>query len=132
VDVPDDLGQAHIDVAKIRDSLNHLLLNAIKFTPDGGRIDVAARRANDGFDITVADSGVGIDESHLRQLFQPFFTGFDVSHHSSGHFEYGTQGIGLGLSVVKAFVEMHGGSVDAKSQLGKGSTFTIHLPETRT
>ena len=78
--------------------------------------------------ISVTDTGVGIDASAQKQLFEPFFTGYDVSHHSSGHYEYGRKGIGLGLSVVKAFVEMHGGAIDVSSEVGKGTSFTIWLP----
>ena len=127
--IPGDLGTMSIDVMKVRDSLNHLLLNAIKFTPDGGEITMAARPiAGDGVEIRVSDTGVGIDEQTLVQVFQPFFTGFDVAHHSSGHFEYGKKGLGLGLSVVKAFVEMHGGTVNVESEVGRGTTFTIALP----
>jgi signal transduction histidine kinase len=53
-----------------------------------------------------------------------------VSHHSSGHFEYNKRGIGLGLSIVKAFVEQHGGSVRVDTEVGRGSTFTVRLPAT--
>ena len=130
-DVPDDLGMMQVDADKIRDSINHLLLNAIKFTPDSGKITLAARRVDGGITITVTDTGSGIDADCLPKLFQPFFTGFDVSKHSSGHYEYGRRGLGLGLSVVKAFVELHGGHVNVTSEAGKGSTFTITLPNSQ-
>jgi len=129
LDVAADLGCVDGDAGKIRDSLDNLLLNAIKFTPDGGKIAIAARRvAGPAVEICVSDSGVGIDPIARPHLFEAFFTGFDVSRHSSGHFEFGRQGLGLGLSLVKAFVEMHGGSVGVASEPGKGSTFTITLP----
>jgi signal transduction histidine kinase len=76
----------------------------------------------------VTDSGVGIDAASLPRIFDPFFTRFDVSRHSSGDFEFNRRGLGLGLSMVKLFVEMHGGRLDVHSQLGQGSTFTIVLP----
>ncbi len=124
-----DLGTVNIEAAKIRDSVEHLLLNAIKFTPDQGTICLSARRKPNGdAEITISDCGVGIDPQHLPHVFEPFFTSFDVSRHSSGQFEFGRRGLGLGLSLVKAFVEMHGGRVEAKSEPGKGTTFTITLP----
>jgi signal transduction histidine kinase len=126
---PADLGQLAVEPARIRDALNHLLLNAVKFTPDGGKITVRASRTNDGgAEIVVSDTGVGISQAEMSHLFEPFFTGFDVAKHSSGHFEYGKQGLGLGLSVVKAFVTMHGGTLDVQSEPGRGTTFTIRLP----
>jgi signal transduction histidine kinase len=64
----------------------------------------------------------------LEKLFQPFFTGYDVSHHSSGQYEHGRRGLGLGLSVVKAFIELHGGTVGVETEIGRGTTFTITLP----
>src|SRR5437660_197434 len=124
-----DLGTVNIEAAKIRDSVEHLLLNAIKFTPDQGTICLSARRKPNGdAEITISDCGVGIDPKHLPHVFEPFFTSFDVSRHSSGQFEFGRRGLGLGLSLVKAFVEMHGGQVQAASEPGKGTTFTITLP----
>jgi signal transduction histidine kinase len=129
LEIPPDLGQIEIEADKIRDSLDNLLLNAVKFTPDGGRIELAGKRTADGrAEIRVHDSGVGIDPAHKPHLFSTFFTGFDVSRHSSGRFEFGRQGLGLGLSMVKAFVEMHGGTVAVASEPGKGSTFTLTLP----
>ncbi len=143
-----DLGALNIEAAKIRDSVEHLLLNAIKFTPDQGTISLAARRISrtgqtrerevaqrpeapnsvGDVEITISDCGVGIDPAHLPHVFKPFFTSFDVSRHSSGQFEFGRRGLGLGLSLVKAFVEMHSGQVAVNSQPGKGTTFTITLP----
>ena len=138
VDIAEDVGRADVEGPKIRDSLNHLLLNAIKFTPDGGGITLAALRApadgNGGGDelrIRVSDTGAGIDAASLNNLFQPFFTGLDVSHHSSGHYEHGRKGLGLGLPLVKAFVEMHGGRIDVESEVGRGTTFTVTLPDVK-
>jgi signal transduction histidine kinase len=127
-DWPADIGQVPLEPGRIRDSLNHLLLNAIKFTADGGTITVKARRSDGGTEISVIDNGIGISDENLAHLFKPFFTGFQVSHHSSGTYEYGRQGLGLGLSVVKEFVELHGGTLDVKSEMGKGTTFTMRLP----
>jgi signal transduction histidine kinase len=127
-ELPADPGVINVDEQKIRDSLNHLLLNAIKFTPDGGTITVRTRRADGDAFIEVSDTGMGIESGAVERVFDRFFTEFDVSHHSSGHFEFGKKGLGLGLSVVKAFIEMHGGTVKVKSEVGKGTTFTICLP----
>jgi len=123
------LGSLNIEAQKIRDCVEHLLLNAIKFTPDQGMICLSARRKPDGYaEVKVSDSGVGIDPACLPHIFEPFFTSFDVSRHSSGQFEFGRRGLGLGLTLVKAFVELHGGQVSASSEPGKGTTFTISLP----
>jgi signal transduction histidine kinase len=133
LDCSSDLGSLDIEADKIRDSIEHLLLNAVKFTPDQGQIRLTARRTADGgVEIQVSDAGVGIDPRHLPHIFQPFFTSFDVSRHSSGQFEFGRRGLGLGLSLVKAFVEMHGGKVEAASEPGKGTLFTVMLPGNET
>jgi signal transduction histidine kinase len=124
-----DLGRVAVEAPKIRDGISHLLLNAIKFTPDEGRITLTGRRTADGgAEIAVSDTGCGIDAQALRHIFDPFFTQLDISKHSSGVFEHGRRGLGLGLSMVKAFVDMHGGHIDVQSELGRGSTFTIVLP----
>jgi signal transduction histidine kinase len=129
VDAPADLGTLSVEEDKLRDSVFQLLINAVKFTPDGGTIRLSGRRLPGGaVEIQVADTGVGMDAASLPRVFDPFFTRFDVSRHSSGIFEFDRRGLGLGLAVVKAFVEMHGGRVRAESQAGKGSTFTITLP----
>jgi signal transduction histidine kinase len=129
LDLAPALGSLDLEPGKIADSVRHLLLNAIKFTPDGGAVRLAARRTTEGgAEIQVSDTGVGIDPDSLPHVFEPFFTAFDVTKHASGEFEFGRRGLGLGLSLVKAFVEMHGGRVSAASAPGRGSTFTITLP----
>lgn len=126
--IENDLGKLEIDRAKIHNCLDHLLFNAIKFTPDGGHIEVAAKRDENEIAIRVSDTGMGIDEASLPHIFDAFFTGFDISHHSSGKFEYQSKGLGLGLTTARLFVGMHGGSIDVSSEPGRGSIFTIHLP----
>jgi signal transduction histidine kinase len=130
VDIPADLGTIYVEEDKIRDSVFQLLVNAIKFTPDGGTISITAKRLTDGgAEIQVSDTGVGIDPASLAHIFEPFFTRFDVSRHASGVCEFDRRGLGLGLSLVKAFVELHGGRVRVDSEVNRGSTFTITLPE---
>jgi signal transduction histidine kinase len=130
VDLAPDLGTMDVEAVKIRTCLDHLLINAIKFTPDGGTIEVMGQRSEDGVRLQVRDSGMGIDPANLAHIFQPFFTEMDVSRHASGQFEFGRRGLGLGLSLVRALVHMHGGTVDVTSTLGQGTTFTITLPAT--
>ena len=129
--VDGDLGTMSLEEDKIHDGLVQLLMNAIKFTPDGGTIELLAFRetTSNRAIIRVVDRGVGIDPESLPHIFDPFFTRFDVSHHSSGTFEFNRRGLGLGLSVVKTFVEMHGGRIAVQSELNRGTTFTIELPD---
>jgi signal transduction histidine kinase len=121
---------AVVDVTKLRDVIDNLLINAIKFTPDGGTIELSVRPgdAPDRLAIAVQDSGVGIGERDLKHIFSPMFGTFDTLHHSSGVYEFQRRGIGLGLSVSKQFVEMHGGQIAIESQVGKGTCVRISLP----
>ncbi|WP_337175725.1 hybrid sensor histidine kinase/response regulator [Paludisphaera sp.] len=136
-----DLGPVECDADKIHDALLNLLVNAVKFTPDGMTIRVEAREAPDDPDairVSVHDRGKGIDPVDRRFLFEPFFTGFDTLHHSSGDYQFGKRGMGLGLCLVKTFVELHGGRVEAYSPAqdgggdgGCGSIFAFTLPRRR-
>jgi signal transduction histidine kinase len=129
VDVADNLGEFEIDAAKIGDAVLNLLTNAIKFTPDGGEIFLSSRLLSaDEVEIVVADRGIGLEPRALRQMFQPFFTEFDPSRHSSGDFGFQKRGLGLGLSIVRQFVELHGGGVSAQSNPGEGTRITLRLP----
>jgi signal transduction histidine kinase len=84
---------------------------------------------NNSVVIRVADTGEGMDTGTCQRLFQPFFTGFDVSRHCSGTYEHGRRGLGLGLAIVKSLVQLHGGTIGVQSEPKKGTTFTITLPE---
>jgi signal transduction histidine kinase len=129
VDAPADLGTICVEPDKIGDSIFQLLINAVKFTPDGGTIRLSARRLEGGgAEVRVSDTGVGMDRASVARVFEPFFTRFDVSRHSSGVFEFERRGLGLGLTVVEAFAKRHGGRVDVESKVGQGTTFTITLP----
>lgn len=128
LDIPADLGEVALDAPRIQDCVEQLLLNAIKFTPDGGALSLAARRADGALRIEVTDGGPGIAPEAMAHLFEPFFTGFAAERHSSGIFEHGARGMGLGLSVVRSFVEMHGGSVRARNAPSGSAVFTIELP----
>jgi signal transduction histidine kinase len=97
------------------------LSNAIKFTPRGGNISVAGRVKDDELLISVQDSGIGIAESEKQKLFKSF-----VQLNSQG--KHPKEGTGLGLALVKEFVQMQGGRVWVESEIGKGSTFTFTLP----
>jgi signal transduction histidine kinase len=127
--VSEGLGTFEVDADKIDAAVVNLLTNAIKFTPDGKSVTLAARLVGpDEVRIDVKDSGIGLEARSLGHLFQPFFTQFDSSRHSSGDFGFNKRGLGLGLSIVKQFVELHGGRVSAESELGTGTTVSIHLP----
>jgi signal transduction histidine kinase len=127
--VAHDLGHFEIDSDKIGAVLINLLTNAIKFTPDGGTVELSAKRGEpDVALIEVNDRGVGLDPQALAHLFQPFFTQLDPSRHSSGDFGFCKRGLGLGLSIAKQFVEMHGGQIAASCREGGGTRVTVVLP----
>jgi len=117
---------ANADPDRLQQVVWNLLSNACKFTPEGGRIDVALRASRTHATITVADTGVGISSDFLPHVFDRFRQaeqGFTRSH----------GGLGLGLAIVKQLVEMHGGEATARSDgPSKGATFDVRLPLART
>jgi len=115
------LGTLVADERKIRQVLLNLLSNAVKFTPDGGRIDVTARRQADEMQVRVRDSGIGIAPEDQAKVFEEFRQLGKPSDRSR-------EGTGLGLALAKRFVELHGGRIWFESELGKGTTFTFALP----
>ena len=130
------LGAVECDAEKVHDVLVNLLANAVKFTPDGMAIRVEAGEdpADPGsVRIAVRDRGEGVAPADRRFLFEPFFTGFDTLHHSSGDYQFGKRGMGLGLCLVKTFVELHGGRVEAYCPTDGegGSVFAFTLPRRR-
>lgn len=129
VQLDEGLGTFEVDAEKIGAVLVNLLTNAIKFTPDGGEIWLRARPAGaDEAEIVVEDRGIGLEPRALEHLFQPFFTQFDPSRHSSGDFGFNKRGLGLGLSIAQQFVEMHSGRIFAESVEAGGTRITAILP----
>ena len=120
--MPADLGTLEVEAAKIRDSVNHLLLNAIKFTPDGGTIRVAGADAptSGGVEFQRQRQRVRHGRGRLRAAVRAVLHRLRrVAGTSSGTYEHGRKGLGLGLPLVKRFVEMHGGTVRVESRAGQ-------------
>ena len=120
-DVAADLPKVECDASQLQQVILALAMNAIEAMPDGGTLALRARRATQaedaGVEIDVTDTGCGIPADVLPHVFEPFFTTKD---HGSG--------VGLGLAVVYGIVERHHGSVDVRTQVGAGTTFTVRLP----
>lgn len=109
------------DPQRVGQVLTNLVGNAVKFTPEGGRITVALRSVPDGAELSVVDTGVGIEPTELPHVFDRFYRGSRASQQRAG-------GSGLGLAIVRSIVEMHGGRVTVESTLGKGTEATVFLP----
>jgi signal transduction histidine kinase len=121
--VDERLGQIQGDERKIRQVLLNLLSNAIKFTPQGGRIDVRAKRVNGFIEVSVSDTGVGIAPGDQDAVFEEF--------RQVGTAAKKVEGTGLGLALSRKFIELHGGKIWVRSEVGKGSTFTFTVPVRR-
>jgi signal transduction histidine kinase len=121
--IDDRLGQIQADERKVRQVVLNLLSNAIKFTPEGGRIDVAVV-PRDGFvELSVSDTGIGIAPEDQEKVFEEF--------RQVGTAAKKIEGTGLGLTLCRKFVELHGGRIWVKSQVGEGSTFAFTIPVRR-
>ena len=112
------------DTARLRQVLWNLLANAVKFTPAGGRIEVTAKEGPADLEISVRDSGPGIDPEFLPHVFEPFRRGESLTTRTVG-------GLGVGLAIVRHLVEAHGGTVTADNAYGNGSIFVVRLPIAR-
>lgn len=117
---PDDRKVKH-NSPLIEQAIVNLLDNAIKYSPSGGTIQVTVIAEDDGFAVSVADQGLGISKEHLPRLFERFYRVDKARSRQLG-------GTGLGLSIVKHIALAHDGAVDVKSEINKGSVFSIHLP----
>jgi len=111
----------HADLSKLHQIVYQLLSNAVKFTPAGGSIEVFSRKEENSVFITVKDTGIGIPQEKMDEIFRPF-----VQIDSS--LKRAFEGTGLGLALVKKYVEMHGGNIQVESRIGEGSSFTVELP----
>lgn len=116
------LPELYADPDQLVKVFGNLITNAIQAMPDGGSLRIwtatAMRQAQEGLEIAISDTGVGISEESMARLFEPMFT-------------TKKRGVGLGLALTKMLVEAHGGAIEVVSELGKGTTFTIWLPITQ-
>jgi signal transduction histidine kinase len=121
VHLPDRPVRIRHDPQRIGQVVSNLVLNAIKFTPRDGRVDISLAPTEQGARIDVVDTGVGIDASELPHIFERFYRGSRAN-------EARSSGSGLGLAIVRSIVDMHGGTILVESQVGAGSRFTVMLP----
>jgi len=118
--VDERLGMIHADERKLKQVLLNLLSNALKFTPEGGRIDVRAALRDGVAEVSVTDTGIGISPEDQEAVFEEF--------RQVGTASKKVEGTGLGLAISKKFIELHGGKIWVTSQVGTGSTFAFTLP----
>ncbi len=119
LDIPDEPDfTIAIDPEKMERVVFNLLSNAIKYTPDNGRIHVCCRNTDTQLELSVSDTGEGIDPEEQKRIFERFYQVDRVR----------PEGSGIGLALTKSFVELHGGSIEVRSEKGKGSEFTVRLP----
>src|SRR6201999_4564505 len=117
-----DAGTLNGDAERLQQVVWNLLSNAVKFTPKNGRVYVRMQREDSHVEIVVADTGAGIAPAFLPHVFQPFRQQDATATRAHG-------GLGLGLAIVKHLVELHGGSIEVRSDgEGKGATFVVRLP----
>jgi signal transduction histidine kinase len=121
MEVDRELGEFSGDERKFKQIMLNLLSNAVKFTPDGGKVEVSAKKENGEIRVAVRDTGIGIAPEDQTAVFEEFRqVGRDRLKKA--------EGTGLGLALTKRFVELHGGAIRLESTPGKGSTFTVSLP----
>jgi signal transduction histidine kinase len=121
LDIQPAIGEMRADERKFKQILLNLLTNAVKFTPDGGRVDVRARLVDGVLEVAVSDTGIGIAQDDQAAVFEEF-------KQVGRHYTNKQEGTGLGLALTKRFVELHGGTLTLASEPGQGSTFTFTLP----
>lgn len=120
LELPESPLRVRHDPQRIGQVVGNLVGNALKFTPQGGRVRVALRPHRDGAQLEVTDTGVGIDAAELPHIFERFYRGSSAN-------EARGSGSGLGLAIVKSIVDMHAGRINVESRVGHGSTFSVVL-----
>ena len=112
--IDERLGEFMGDERKIKQILLNLLSNAVKFTPEGGRISLSAKQSDSAVEISVSDTGIGISREDQGTIFEEF-------RQVGGDYAHKKEGTGLGLTLAKKFVELHGGKIWVESEVGKGA-----------
>ncbi len=123
-DCPINIGSIMADSRRLKQALFNIMSNSVKFTPEGGSITVSARRTDDKVMLTFTDTGIGISNADQSRIFNNFERGTSQDARQSG------AGVGLGLSLVRNFIELHGGHVELESEEGVGTKVTCILPTT--
>jgi two-component system, OmpR family, phosphate regulon sensor histidine kinase PhoR len=121
VDVSDDCSIVRVDEERLREIFDNLLDNAVKYSGKGGQIHLKAERRDGEVALSVTDEGIGISQEDLPRIFERFYRADKARSRELG-------GTGLGLSIVKHIAQLHGGRVEAHSELGKGTTILVILP----
>ena len=117
-----------VDGPRLTEAVANLVKNGLRFTPDGGRVDVRASWLDETLEIEVADDGVGIAPEDLPHVFERGYVVRDSrNHHSSNTLEFNSAGLGLGLAIARGNVEAHGGTIEVDSAPGQGSRFVIRI-----
>jgi signal transduction histidine kinase len=109
------------DEMQVEQMIRNLVDNAIKYTPEGGKVEISAKLAGDAVIFEIKDNGIGIPQGEVGRIFERFYRVDKARSRRLG-------GTGLGLSIVKDIVDSHGGEIQVETQLGKGSTFTVKIP----
>jgi signal transduction histidine kinase len=122
--MPAGLPPLRADRAKLRRVLVNLISNALKFTPRGGRVSLSAAPEGGAVRVSVSDTGVGIPEEDLRDIFDKYAQARSRATRSE-------KGTGLGLYITRQLVELHGGRIEVQSEVGRGSTFSFTIPTAR-
>jgi signal transduction histidine kinase/CheY-like chemotaxis protein len=122
VEVEDSVGAGNLDRGMFRQILVNLISNAVKFTPEGGRVTVRGKREDNTLRVSVSDTGIGIAPDDQKKIFQEFYQ-------VDGSYSRKYQGTGLGLALVHSMVELHGGTIAVDSEPDEGSTFTCVFPD---
>jgi signal transduction histidine kinase len=120
IEVEPRLIHPRVDRDYLGQAVQNVAMNAVRFTPDGGRIDLVGRRVEDGIEIEVRDTGIGIPTAEIAQLFHRFYRGSNVRGKIAG--------TGLGLMICRSIVELHGGAISVESTEGAGTTIYVALP----
>jgi len=121
VDVSDDCSTIRADEQRLREVFDNLLDNALKYSDEGGAVRLAAERRNGELTLSVSDKGAGIGQEDLPRIFERFYRADKARSRKLG-------GTGLGLSIVKHIAQLHGGRVEAESDVEKGTTIRVILP----
>ena len=119
INVPADIGEMDGDPVRLKQALFNLVNNAIRFTPSGGRVVIFVESLPDSIVIRVSDNGIGIPDDEQELVFDRFRKGSNAT---------ASQGVGLGLSLVRDVIDLHGGRVILDSHLGEGTTVSLYIP----